>query len=189
MRTFVAIELSEKTRAAIGSLVSAVSHGLGKITWVKPDRMHLTLKFLGEIEEKLCVPITGALGEVCSCAAPFSFTVSGMGCFPGPSRPRVIWVGLTGNLEPLERLYRDIDRALSSLGFEREKRRFSPHITIGRVRGAVIGQRLEGIIKERSGECFGTEEVRDVVFMQSRLRPQGPIYTPLARLPLANPDS
>jgi 2'-5' RNA ligase len=184
MRTFVALELSEETRANVGRLAAEVAPGMGKVTWVKADRMHLTLKFLGEIEEKAAPRIVERLKEACREAGPISFSVSGVGCFPNPRRAKVVWVGLVGATEPPAELQRRIDDALSGLGFEREGRPFSPHITIGRVRGPIRTERLEEVIRRYAGHEFGSEAIHEIVFMQSQLRPGGPVYTPIARIPL-----
>ena len=184
MRTFIALELSEGTREALSRVAEGLKPGLGRVTWVKPDRMHLTLKFLGEIDQESAGPICERLEEVCLTAAPFSLAVVGIGCFPNPRRPRVIWAGLEGDVEPARHLQREIDTALSPLGFEREQRPFSPHITLGRVRGAIKQGLLSEAIEAGSGRRFGEETIDEVTFMRSRLEPGGPIYTPIARFRL-----
>lgn len=186
MRTFIAIGLSRETRSAIADLTAEIPSNLGKITWVRPDRMHLTLKFLGEIKERLREPVAARLAEACGASKSFSFDLKSIGCFPGARRPRVIWVGLEGNLKPLLNLQRKIDESLAELGFEPEKRRFSPHITLGRVRGPINSGLLETVIRENEGRPLGREAVREIVFMKSVLSPQGPAYTPLARVPLSH---
>ena len=184
MRTFIALEISQSTRSALASVAAQLKPRLGRISWVKPDRMHLTIKFLGEIEEKLAGLIGENLEQVCAAAKPFALEVVGLGCFPNPRRPRVVWAGLEGDIDRARELQRAVDACLKPLGFSPEKRPFSPHVTLGRVKGDVRAAELQQAIEQHAGTLFGTEGFSEVVLMRSQLRPQGPIYTPLGRYPL-----
>ena len=184
MRTFIALEISQSTREALGNLAAGLKPRLGRISWVKPGRMHLTLKFLGEIEENLAGPIGDGLEEICAARAPFSLEVRGLGCFPNPRRPRVIWAGLQGDIERAGELQRAIDRRLEQLGFAPENKPFSPHVTLGRVKGDVRVGELQRALEEYSNSEFGIENFDQVMLMRSQLRPEGPVYTPLGQYPM-----
>lgn len=181
MRTFIAFELSLNTRMELSRLVNDLRPGLGRITWVKPERMHLTLKFLGEIDEHLVAPISERLTEVCASQQPVSLEAVGLGCFPNARRPRVVWVGLEGDLDGARRIQKAIDIALKDFGFQPEEREFKPHITLGRVRGPVKTELLSTEINARAGFVFGAETLSEIAFMRSVLRPEGPLYTPLIK--------
>ena len=122
--------------------------------------------------------------EACGRLPQFSFEAVGIGCFPGARRPRVVWAGTEGEIERARELQRGVEAALAPLGFQTEGRPFSPHITLGRVRGPVRSDLLEAAIAEHEGVRFGSQRVTEAVLMRSRLRPGGPIYTPLARAEL-----
>lgn len=184
MRTFIAIELSQETRLALGRLIGELKPELGRVTWVRPERMHLTLKFLGEIDEGLVERIAEKLKRICGEAQPFAFDVAGMGCFPNPSRPRVVWAGIVGNTAPASELQRRIDVELEHLGFEPDARGFSPHVTMGRVKGSINRNALSAAIESNRERQLGSELIEEIVFMRSKLLPEGPVYTPLARLEL-----
>ncbi len=184
MRAFIALELSAQLRSELGRLVERLRPGLGKVGWVKPDKMHLTLKFLGEIDEGRADLIAEGLRQACGRLPQFSFEAVGIGCFPSARRPRVVWAGIEGEIERARELQRGVDAALAPLGFEPEGRPFSPHITLGRARGPVRSDLLEAAIDGHKGVRFGGQRVTEAVLMRSRLRPGGPIYTPLARAEL-----
>ena len=188
IRTFIAVELSEQAKARIEQAIDSMkSQGLSGVRWVKPEGMHLTLKFLGEITPPMVDKVTQALKEACQRVKPFNLALSHTGAFPNLERPRVLWVGLTGDLEPLHELQGRIEARMQRLGFFSENRRFSPHVTLGRVRdGTRPGDRY------RIGEALGRVAVEDVPswqvetvnLMRSTLTPAGAIYTPLAKISL-----
>jgi 2'-5' RNA ligase len=184
VRTFIALELSPETRAALGKIAADLKPVIGRMTWVKPESMHLTLKFLGEVDEGRADEIGARLKRICSEAKPFGFDIVGLGCFPNPFRPRVIWAGIVGDIAPARELQNRIDSELEPLGFEPERRGFSPHVTLARVKGGIDVGVLKNAIEENSGRCFGSERITEVVFMRSRLLPEGAVYTPLARFEL-----
>ena len=175
------MELSQETRSALGGLIGELKPGLGRVTWVRPERMHLTVKFLGEIDEGLVDRIDEKLKRICGEAQPFGFDIAGIGCFPNPSRPRVIWAGIEGDIEPARELQRRIDTELEHLGFEHDARGFSPHVTLGRVKGSINRGALHAAIESNREREFGSDRIEEVILMRSKLLPEGPQYTPLAR--------
>lgn len=184
MRSFIAIELPETAKSALEELQREFKTCGADIRWVKPENIHLTLKFLGDIEEKTVAHITESIKGTCNKYMAFSLKLSGAGVFPNARSPRVLWVGLNGN-ETLTGLYREIDREMGSLGFERENRRFVPHLTLGRFRSSSgRGKLLERVEAYKESE-FGFIDVNSVSLMRSDLGPAGAKYTRIAELYLA----
>lgn len=179
MRTFIALKLKEETRGALSSLVSCLKKEIGRVSWVNTDNLHLTLKFLGEVPENRLEEIKRALSLIAVESVPFGYSVESLGCFPNVRNPRVIWAGLHGNLTALNDLQLQIDKSMDWLGFERERRGFKPHITLGRVKGVLNSDFLEEQINDFHGEFFGEEWVESICLIKSDLRPGGAQYTVL----------
>ena len=184
MRCFVAIDVSEEVRFSIGGAIEQM-RGLSKgVRWVPPDHVHLTLKFLGEADNAMLLQIQERLSLLCSRHAPFALTVSGTGGFPNLRRPNVLWVGIDES-GPLSLLNRDIEQSMAELGFEREEKRFSPHLTVGRVKSK---DGLEAVIREWitfKDAVFGTITVGETLLMKSALKPGGAEYSKIAGFKLA----
>ncbi len=181
IRSFIAVELPAEIKLALARMQAQLKRGGGeRIKWVDPDIMHLTLKFLGNIDTALVAGITGALEEACRGVSPFPVELSGPGVFPNARRVQVVWVGLKGEVEKLGRLQKNIDAVLAPLGFATENRPFTPHLTLARVReGATpeerqaLGQLVTAAVLEGGGSC----QVEAVHLMRSQLTRNGPIYT------------
>jgi len=184
MRTFIAIELPEEIKAEIAALQNDLRRARAEVSWTKPENIHLTLKFLGEVEEQLLAQVERACVEAAQTAAPFSLSLSGTGAFPGAKQPRVLWVGLTGGIEEARRLQSQLDERLSSIGFEKEERPFRPHLTIGRVKSP---KGIPGLISRAEAYRLPalTFIARELVVIRSQLHPAGARYTPLVRAPLS----
>ena len=183
LRAFVAVDLPPAVRGAvegvIGELRSRANDG---VRWVRPEGVHLTLKFLGDIDEDSVPQVSGALDRRAASAVPFDLFLEGVGAFPNARRPRVIWIGLDGGLEPLLALQQAIEQELEGLGFARERRPFNPHLTLGRIRDGISAPQ-RGRLSEALAEVRvqpGVElPVREVSLMRSDLRPSGAVYTRL----------
>lgn len=183
IRSFIAIHIDDKIKKSLGNLIATIRRFGADIKWVRSDNLHLTLKFLGNIDETQVASISAHLDEIGKRVPPFSFSLSGTGAFPDFRRPRVIWIGLKG-YEPAMRIVSDIDNALTAEGFEREKRPFSPHITLGRVRSLQgIAKLSEELVKYKDIE-FGTQDVESFHLMKSVLKPGGAEYSVLHSAPL-----
>jgi RNA 2',3'-cyclic 3'-phosphodiesterase len=143
---------------------------------VSVDRLHLTLKFLGDTEEGLVPEIVAAMHEASAGIPAFTIRVRGTGGFPSLARPRVLWVGLEGG-EPLSRMAKSLDENVAALGFERERRPWSPHVTLARVRGSRGLDRTKAILRAHADELFAEARVEEIRLKKSVLRPQGPEYT------------
>jgi 2'-5' RNA ligase len=181
VRCFVAVDLPEGMREEVGRLQQQIA--LEGLRLVRPELVHITLKFLGEIPEGMIEPISQALGTVKE--RPFQAGVKGMGAFPGRSI-RVVWLGLEGDFESLQQ---KVEAALRPLGLRRDKRGFSPHVTIARVGrpSPDLSRRLAPVISSLAGVDLGSFRVERFLLKKSTLTPGGPIYDDLAEFPL--PDS
>lgn len=184
LRLFIAFELSEEIRIALGEYMQPLRALPGKVSWVKPDNIHLTIKFLGDAPEKRIDEITASLREIAAINRAIDAEVSGSGVFPNERRPRIVWIGLEEKSGRLQGLASAINDRMHALGFEKEQRRFSPHLTIGRVREGAIDK----IIRQMQAQSFAKQDVQfnEITLMRSELRPGGSIYTPLGKFKLGN---
>jgi 2'-5' RNA ligase len=187
IRTFIAIPLPAVQREAIGNLVDRLRRTRADVRWVRGENVHITLKFLGPVDESRIATVEKAVREAVSGVDSFPAVLSGTGMFPGPHRPRVLWVGISEGGETLSLLAARVDRSLEALGFEKERRPYSPHITIGRVRS---GKGVPACVEAMEAEEFdaGGFPVDEIRIMRSDLRPQGSVYTILRRIPLSQGD-
>ena len=184
IRAFIAIMLEAQVIDKIAQVSDQLRNHLPGVRWVAPSNIHLTLKFLGSIDESTIEPIEAALGEQVRLFQRFTINAKGLGVFPGPKRPRVLWVGLAG--DHLISLASRVESALQPLGFTPETRPFTPHLTIGRWRQAdPAAKSLARQLTDWRGFEFGKSKVEDVKLMQSVLKPQGASYQPLITVPLS----
>jgi 2'-5' RNA ligase len=181
VRTFVAVEISQAVRATAAKVIRQLGKCDAAIRWVEPENMHLTLKFLGEVNALEIPDVCRAVEQAAAGVSGFSFDVAGVGAFPKIERPRTIWLGVTDGAEELGELQRQIEKHLKKLGYPPENRRFSPHLTVGRVKNA--GPELEELselVKSLSDHAIGTSEVDEVRVFSSELTREGPIYQALS---------
>lgn len=189
IRAFVAVELDGAFQIALRQIQaplknSRVSH---IARWVSPSSIHLTLKFLGNVSVNRVDVIRQAVVQGCEGFSPFTVSLAGLGCFPNARRPRVIWVGIGGDVETLTELQRSVDSKLERLGFKPEKRGFTPHLTLARIRDrARPHERVElaGLVSDAQAVPTVSMVVQEVCFIRSDLRPTGAVYTRLATVPL-----
>lgn len=185
-RTFVAVELSDSARGRIARIIEQLSPKAPGVRWIRPENIHLTLAFLGDVPDPdlpgLCKLVEEAVGSL----TPFKLDIKGFGSFPPQGRPRVIWVGLEGDLEPLKQLQKAVVEASRTAGYPPTDNRFNPHITLGRVK-APSGPPLDvqAITKPFALWSAGVLEVRQVVTFASLLRSEGPEYRALSRARLS----
>lgn len=189
IRSFVAIELPDEIKTALADVQGELKAQAPPkaVRWTRPEAIHLTLQFLGDVAPGKVDPIADALRGVCDDGAPFRFDLKGLGVFPGLGRPRVVWVGVAEPTGALIALQGGVSQALVPLGFEPEKRAFSPHLTIGRASRHASRRELTevGEIVTRSEVgTLGQMSVEHVTLMKSDLKPSGAVYTPLAVIPL-----
>lgn len=179
MRIFVAFELPSTIREAAAALQQELTQPKGKIGWVRVDGMHLTLKFLGEVSTPRLSAIERAVKDAADGTGQLKIVVRGLGVFPGPKNPRIIWIGVESDDDRLCRLQERIDRSLALVKFPRENREFRPHLTLGRVKSS---QGADGLLKALAvhrhfiaGEC----SLAELHLFQSDLRHGGAVYTKL----------
>lgn len=185
LRTFIAIELDEDLKDNLARLQNRLRGQMSprSVRWVRPEGIHLTLKFLGDTTEEQAVQVKEALNRAAAGAGPIPFSVGGVGCFPNTRRPRVVWVGLHEPTGALARLRGAIEEQVVPLGFPTEKRPFSPHLTLGRVHRRASKSEVREV-----GEVVAASAIGDidemtataVSYIQSDLRPSGAVYTTLA---------
>lgn len=181
IRAFIAVDIPLNLQEAMGRLSLELRQTGASVTWVKPGRMHLTLKFLGNVPPGKIDEIGKAMAAAATQSHPFVLRPEGCGAFPGMKNMRVVWVGLRGDLEPLGALQQRVDEALEPLGFKREERSFKPHLTLGRVKGRKNMEALQEAVLARRDFALEAFDVFELVLYKSELRPEGAHYTPLVR--------
>lgn len=181
MRSFIAIELPESTVNLLVKLQQEFKKCGADVRWIKPGSIHLTLKFLGNINENNVDEIVELLRRVSKKYEAFNLTLSGIGVFPNNRSPRVLWVGIDIN-DSLTRLQNDIEEEIYLTGFEKEKRKFTPHLTLGRFKTSRGKGALMDKIDLYHDNRFSSIYVRSVLLMRSDLGQTGAKYTQLAEL-------
>jgi len=183
MRTFIAVELREELKKKIGELQTPLKKLGADVSWVKPENVHATLKFLGEVTEDKIEKVSSGTKKALEGIKAFNLSLKDLGCFPSIKRPRVVWIGVEKGKEELALMAKKIEQEMEAIGYPRENREFSPHLTIGRVKSPKNIEKLAEQIKTTN---FQTEEIEiiEVVVMRSQLNPAGAIYTPLIKIPL-----
>jgi 2'-5' RNA ligase len=189
IRSFVAIELPDEARTALSDLQGSLKAQVPPKTvrWVRPESIHLTLQFLGDVAPSQIEAIADALRGTCANQPPFMCQLRELGVFPNPRRPRIVWIGVTEPSGALKALQKKVTLALEPLGFEPERRPFTPHLTVGRAdRRASRPEltQLGELITHSSVGTIAQISVQHVTLMKSDLRPTGAVYTPLAILTL-----
>jgi 2'-5' RNA ligase len=180
-RGFIAIDITVTPQ--ILTFEKEIEKTGADVKLVEPDNIHITLKFLGDTDEKYIDDIEQSMKESVNGIKPFPITLRGTGVFPNQNYVKVIWVGINdaGHIEPIARA---IDTSLAPLGFKKENRGFSPHLTIGRLKTARNKDTLLKIIEHYNTEEFTVQEVQSIVLKKSELTPKGPIYTTLREVRL-----
>jgi len=180
MRLFVAIEISAEIRQRINDFVTLLQPRLTNARWVRPEGLHITLKFLGNVADERLPVIESALRRI--AASHFELSLQNVGVFPNPGSPRVLWVGIESGPE-LATLANEADNALTSIGFERERRAFTPHVTLARFKEGSKTQNISSALKE-SNPHFGRMTATEFHLYESKLSPKGASYRKLASFAL-----
>ena len=175
IRTFLALDISSELTGALFNVQKKLIKNTTGVKWVKPENIHLTLKFLGAIQKKRVEVVCSVIGQIASEFALFNFTVGGLGAFPSSRNPKVIWAGINPNKNLI--VLRDkIESVLLSVGVPKEKRPFSPHLTIGRLKDSKGKNSLRQVLDELKHEQLGTFETSRIVFYKSDLLPTGSVH-------------
>jgi len=180
-RGFIAIDPDVSSK--IVELGNKIKKTGAQVKLVEPKNMHLTLKFLGDTDEKLINEIEKIIKESTKDTKPFKIKLEGTGVFPNQNYIKIIWIGIK-NGEQIIPIAEKIDEEISKLGFKKENRKFSPHLTIGRVKSAKNKDKLIQIIEEYNEILFSEFEVKSIKLIKSELTPKGPIYTTLKEIRL-----
>ena len=187
LRAFIALEIPAKVQKEIYHATSSLRNATGSlIRWVPAENMHLTLKFLGDISPANVEFLTQMIRVEADSHHSFDIHLTGLGSFPSPKRPRVIYIGIQAPAE-LEALQHAVESAARRLGYESEDRSFSPHLTIGRVKQNVLAsdqQKIRHALEETKIDSLGTARVDSVHLYKSDLKPTGSVYTKLFSAPL-----
>ncbi|MFZ5801293.1 MAG: RNA 2',3'-cyclic phosphodiesterase [Candidatus Omnitrophota bacterium] len=183
LRLFIAVELGSPLREQLAEIQKELKKSGADAKWVKPENIHLTLKFLGATASDKVESISNALQEIALLTPGFSATASQLGAFPKIEYPRVIWVGISEGKTELENLGRKIEDRLFELGFSREERPFAAHLTLARIRSPLNRQSLVEKLKQAQFPAQ-TQLIREIILFKSTLTPKGPIYEALKRITL-----
>jgi len=183
VRAFLAIDLPAGVKNEIGEIQKSLKPHLGGVRWTRPDGIHLTLKFFGDIGTDRIEDISRTVEKSTAAVAPFSLTIETLGVFPGIRKARVLWIGMGGDLKALLYVQQEIDEGLEALGFPREERSFKPHLTLGRFRSPGDASGLDRILETRNNYRAGTFTAEGLKLFKSDLRPEGAVYTVLAHFP------
>lgn len=184
IRTFIAIPLPEGNQTQLKDAVGSLRELDLNARFPDPRSIHLTLKFLGNIDETYIEEVTGVLDECCLSVPPFSVQLRGLGAFPHSARPRVLWMGVESG-EELRELQQELENRLVALGFEVEERPFRPHLTVGRVKGKRNFKALVQFLRSEKDDFeAGSFQVNSVSLYQSVLKPTGAEYSVLHRASL-----
>ena len=180
MRTFIAIEIPSEIKSALAALQDELRRAGADVSWTKPENIHLTLKFLGEVDEMRI----GEVEKVCVRAAaefqPLTLSLKETGVFPNARQPRVLWAGLSGEIEKAVEMRGLLDEGLALIGFDREEKDFRPHLTIGRVKSNRKTRELLALAGAHQVPELSFV-VTEIVLMKSELHPAGARYTPMAK--------
>lgn len=185
MRLFVAVDPPEPLRSALGAEIEGLRRLAPGAKWVRPESIHVTLAFLGATDDEKVPAISQALERVGRAHRPLVLEARGGGAFGGKRKPRVLWVGLEGDLEPLAMLQKAVEEALVPLGYQPEERAFRPHLTLARARDPRGDPALAPCAEELQTASLGSFPVEELILYRSDLSPKGAVYTPVARAPLA----
>ena len=189
IRSFIAVDLPEETRKLLEDIQRELKQCGAAVRWVKPRSIHLTLKFLGNIQPAQVEDIALAVAQEIRDQPPITLRPAGLGAFPNLRKPRVIWIGMEGEVQRLNGIQARVENSLEPLGFAREKRGFRPHLTIGRVKDRRRLQPLIDAMATLDIPPFNSFDADEIILYKSDLRPTGAIYTKIHRMPLAAPAS
>ncbi|MBU8933286.1 MAG: RNA 2',3'-cyclic phosphodiesterase [candidate division Zixibacteria bacterium] len=189
LRLFIALPLTSTVKQKLEQVSSELRKHGGKVKWVDPKNIHVTLRFLGDTEERIVDAIGTSLNTIARNHNTIESTIDRLGGFPNLQKPRVVWAGLSGEreIEALTKLATEVEQAMCDLGFEPDNKRFRPHLTLARVKAP---QELEPLVAELKSYQFDPTPLRldRLVLFKSTLTPQGPIYERLHEVPLGKQE-
>lgn len=185
VRTFIAVGVESGVRGAAAALQRVLAKTGAEVRWAGVDQMHVTLHFLGDIDDRDIPGVCRAVARVTAKRQPFRLTTAGVGAFPTARRPKTLWAGLTDGADELRALHAALEQPLTELGvYRHEERGYSPHLTLGRVKSDADGQTLAAVLPKYADWAAGDSLVTEVLVMASDLRKDGPEYSVLGRAEL-----
>jgi 2'-5' RNA ligase len=179
VRLFVAVEIAGEIRKKLAEFQDALKKVDADVGWIAPENLHITLKFIGSIDEEKIEAITNIIKDSVTHIRPFDLDYRGVGILPAEKNPRVIFVEVIDGGGVLVKIHERLDNQLMALGVEHEDRKFKAHLTVGRIKTRRNVRKLIENLNSYNGFDFGSEHVTQVVLMKSNLSPEGPIYTKL----------
>ena len=186
IRSFLACELPREIKAVVTQVLGELSNTSMKVRWVKINNIHLTVIFLGNIPEDAVPDMKQRIQDDCREFGSFQISVNGMGCFPNRRNPRVLWLGLEGDIARMGELRDSLQSSLAPFGIKMEKRRFRPHLTLGRFKKPdKVGGSLENILYKYENLTSPVCQLQELVLFKSVLKPSGAEYTKLGTWPFS----
>jgi 2'-5' RNA ligase len=186
VRTFIGVETGPDIRKAAGDVQAALARSGAAVKWTEPANLHVTLLFLGDVDDRDLMSVCRIVSKAAEAEKAFPLSIAGIGAFPTPRRPKVIWGGIADGMESLVRLHAALEQPLFDLGcYRREDRAYTPHLTLGRVDGEEDGNIIAAELPKYLTWAGGETVVDEVLVYSSELRRSGPEYTVLGRAPLS----
>lgn len=190
IRCFIAIELAESIQKKLARLADQLAQKIGidnnTIKWVDPQRIHLTLKFLGNVDDNEIVDISQALSQAALDFEPFELEFGDLGCFPSGGSARVLWIGIKDGQYELTALQESVEELLEILDFPPENRKFNGHLTLARIKSSPTGRAVRQVVEDSEPITLGRQDVTHITLFQSDLTRTGPIYTAMHTAQLRN---
>lgn len=187
IRAFIAVQIPEEIKLRFGEIQRRLQASGADVRWVKPGNAHMTLQFLGNTPVDKVEEIKSAVGRAGGSHSDFEVSVEGLGVFPNERRPRVVWIGVTEGADSLAALQTSVSGEMKKLGFEPEKRGYSPHITLGRVKSPKNVQKLVRILDAQRQFHAGKFRATEIHLIRSVLSSEGPTYSTLFSSQLQEP--
>lgn len=184
VRLFVAVEITEEIQKRLSAFQNALKKAGADVSWVAPENLHITLKFIGALDEEKIESITAIIKEAMAHIKPFDLHYRGVGTFPTEKKPRVVFADVIDERGVLAQIHERLDNQFVALGVEHEGRKFSAHLTVGRIKTLRNVRRLAEKLDSYHEFDFGSEHVTQVALMKSDLLPDGPVYTKLQSIEL-----
>jgi 2'-5' RNA ligase len=182
IRTFIGVDVGQDIRDRAVSLQETLARSSNDVKWVEPENLHITLLFLGEVDDREVPAVCRAVSTQLKEQPAFSLSVEGVGCFPNPRRPRILWIGVGDGTQELCKIHDLLEPPLLDLGcYRREERKYTPHLTLGRVKSERPADRLSEALAKQADWHGGQTVVKEIQVMSSTLGPHGPVYAVLSR--------
>ncbi len=178
MRLFVAVDLSEQQRRQVEQLQQHLRRHMSGVKWSAPANLHLTLKFLGEVETTRLAAVLEAAGQAAALMNPFTLSLGGTGVFPDASNPRVLWLGLRDGSSDLQKAAAYLDEKLHQYGFAPDKRPYRPHLTLGRIKISLPASITRRFLDQEKDFYTAAAVVKKLTVYRSTLTKRGPVYSP-----------